>query len=87
MNEEMKDCHVSPMRNKKLWLIDFEIRKKGKGCAVIQASNSNEAIQLLKSEGVFNGTPSDYLINRVEEIIPAINSVLLSEQVLINNIE
>lgn len=83
MNEEMKDCHVPPLKNRRLWIIEFDIRMGGKGCAVVQANNPHECQDILRAEGVFNGTPSAYLINKIEEIVlPFTNSALVAEQII-----
>ena len=75
------DCHVPPM-NKKLWIIEFEIRNDGRGCAVVKAGNSNEASMVLKSEGLYNGSPIDYRIYRIEEIVPSPETMLICEQII-----
>ena len=81
LNNE-SDCHVPPPINKKLWIIEFEIRNDGRGCAVVKAGNPNEASRVLKSEGLYNGSPSDYMIYRIEEIVPSPDTMLICEQVV-----
>lgn len=81
LNNE-SDCHVPLPINKKLWIIEFEIRNNGKGCAVVKAGNPKEADRVLKSEGLYNGSPSDYLIYRIEEIVPSPDTMLICEQVV-----
>lgn len=75
------DCHVPPV-NKKLWIIEFETRDNSRGCAVVKAANPNEASRVLKSEGLYNGNPEDYMINRIEEIISSPDTMLICEQVV-----
>ena len=88
VNEECinneNDCHVPPV-NKKLWIIEFDIRMGGKGCAVVQANNPSEAISVLSSNGMYNGVSYSYSINRVEEIIPAVKPMILAEQIVGDN--
>lgn len=73
------DCAV---REQKLWIIEFEIKAIGKGCAVVKASNPKEAETLLKSEGTFNGMGYLYSITRIEEIVPSPDSMLIAEQIV-----
>lgn len=77
------DCAV---KEQKLWIIEFEVKTLGKGCAVVKASNPKEAETLLKSEGILNGTPSLYDITRIEEIIPSPDSMLIAEQIATKDI-
>ena len=66
------------------WVIEFDIFKN-KGCAVIKAENSRKAELLLKAEGNYNGQPNDYKITRIEEILPSLSSMLLTEQIIMAN--
>lgn len=76
------DCHV-PLIKKKLWIIEFEIKgSNSRGCAIVLAGNPNEASTILKSEGLYNGSPQDYMIYRIEEIISSPNSMLIAEQIV-----
>lgn len=75
------DCHV-PSVNKRLWIIEFDIKGDGRGCAVVKASNPNEASRVLKSEGLYNSNPINYMIYRIEEIIPSPDTMLICEQVV-----
>ena len=75
------DCHVPPV-NKKLWIIEFEIRNDGRGCAVVKAGNPSEASRVLKSEGLYNGSPIDYMIYRIEEIVLSPETMLICEQIV-----
>lgn len=75
------DCHVPPV-NKRLWIIEFDIKGDGRGCAVVKASNPNEASRVLKSEGLYNSNPINYMIYRIEEIIPSPDTMLICEQVV-----
>ncbi len=73
----MNDCN-------KLWIIEFSINNLEniiKGCAVVKANNPKTAEFLLKSEGIYNGTPHSYKITRIEEIIPSPDSMLIAEQI------
>ena len=73
------DVYVPPVRNR-LWIIEFEVRHTGRGCAVVKAGNPELASRVLKSEGIFNGSPKDYIIKRIEEIIESPETMLLCEQ-------
>lgn len=75
------DCHVPPVENKRLWIVEFTIKNIGKGCAVVKAGNPKEAETLLKSEGMYNGMSYMYNIIRIEEIIPSPDSMLIAEQI------
>lgn len=71
----------------KLWVLEFNINplvtdKNTKGCAVVKAGNSNEAISLLKAGGYYNGTPKAYNVTRVEEIVESPDKMLICEQIL-----
>lgn len=74
------DIHVPPIRNS-LWIIEFDVKDKGKGCAVAKASNPEQAFTLLKTQGVFNGSPNVYRVTRIEEIIESPQPMLICEQV------
>lgn len=69
---------------KRLWAVDFDVKDVGKGCAVIKADNPDAAVQILKTEGIYNGTPHVYKVSRVEEIIPSPEEMLISEQVVMD---
>lgn len=73
------DCAV---KEQKLWIIEFEVKTLGKGCAVVKAFNPKEAETLLKSEGTFNGMGYLYSITRIEEIVPSPDSMLIAEQIV-----
>ena len=73
------DCAV---KEQKLWIIEFEVKTLGKGCAVVKAFNPKEAETLLKSGGAFNGMSYLYDIIRVEEIVPSPDSMLIAEQIV-----
>lgn len=89
INEECinneNDCHVPPVK-KKLWIIEFEIRGgNSRGCAVVKAGNPNEASRVLKSEGLYNGNSQNYMIYRIEEIVPSPETMLICEQIVDRN--
>lgn len=64
----------------KLWILTYDLVSVGKGTAVVKASNAKEAENLLKSSGLYNGTPDTYSINRIEEIIVPPSKDLIAEQ-------
>ena len=68
----------------KLWIVEFNIKDIGNGCAVIKADNPKQAEVLLKTQGTFNGSPHLYSITRIEEIIPSPDSMLICEQLATN---
>lgn len=70
---------------KRLWAVDFDVKNVSKGCAVIKADNPDAAVQILKTEGIYNGTPHVYKVTRVEEIIPSPEEMLISEQVVMDS--
>ena len=84
-------CEVRPNRdreskvvndsNLRLWVLEFEVKDHKKGCAVIKATNANNAIRILFSNGMYNGTPTVYQVTRVEEIIESVDSMLICEQI------
>ena len=82
-------CEVKPNRDRadlasreqRLWVIEFKVNSTG-GCAMVKAKNPKEAEQILKSEGIYNGTPYLYRIGKIEEIIPSPDSMLLAENIV-----
>lgn len=74
------DIHVPEVKNR-LWVIEFEVRNVGNGCAVVKALNPELSTKVLKSEGIYNGSPKDYIIKRIEEIIESPETMLLCEQI------
>lgn len=81
-NRDRADTTDCAVKEQKLWIIEFEIKTLGKGCAVVKASNPKEAETLLKSEGTFNGVGYLYSIIRIEEIVPSPDSMLIAEQIV-----
>ena len=88
-------CQTAPNRDRvntkgvaykemKLWIVEFNIKDIGNGCAVIKANNPKQAEVLLKTQGTFNGSPHLYSITRIEEIIPSPDSMLICEQLATN---
>lgn len=41
-----------------------------------------EASMVLKSEGLYNGSPIDYRIYRIEEIVPSPETMLICEKIV-----
>lgn len=85
-------CDVIPNKDRvlinnplKLWIIEFDVMESGynvtNGCAVVKASNPNEATNILTHDGVYNSNPRRYAITRVAEIIPSPEAMLLCEQI------
>ena len=81
MVENEKDLFFTP----RLWNINYNLRGKDKGVAVVKANNAAQAEQILKAEGMYNGSPTDYLVTKIEEIIAPPCCGLVSEQNLDNN--
>ena len=80
-NRDRVDINRLMVKEQRLWVMEFNVRNMGKGCAVVKAHSPKEAERLLKSEGILNGTPSLYDITRIEEIIPSPDSMLIAEQI------
>lgn len=79
------DC-VVPNKNQTSilyqYIIEFNVKSSGvKGCAVIYSSGPNSAIQTLKNNGMYNGTPFEYEITRCEEICVPNTPMLVCEQI------
>lgn len=74
------DCGCSG--TPKIWVLEYEVTGKGKGCAVCQAANALQAEMLLKSRGLYNGTPGLYRIHNIEEAIVPPCPDLMAEQVV-----
>lgn len=66
----------------RLWVLEFDIKGKGKGCSVVKANNANQAIYSLKSSGIYNGESHKYVVTRVEEIIIGPLNGLIAEQIV-----
>lgn len=64
--------------DKKIWLIEYEVKNYSKGAAIIRAKDPTEAETLLKSQGAFSGL--NYSINRIVEIPLSTSSKVLWEQ-------
>lgn len=75
------DCHIPPIENKRLWIIEFSVKNVGNGCAVVKAKNPKEAETLLRAEGMYNGMSYMYNIIRIEEVISSPDSILIAEQI------
>ena len=80
-NRDRVDINRLMVKEQRLWVIEFNVRNMGKGCAVVKAYSPKEAERLLRSEGILNGTPSLYDITRIEEIVPSPDSMLIAEQI------
>jgi hypothetical protein len=84
--EEVAECQIEVKEKTvypKIWVITFSIRgKDAKGCAVVKAPNSNEAIKILTSSGMYNGFPKDYLVSLVEEVVVPPCCGLMAEQIV-----
>ena len=76
-----RETKVEVKENAKLWILEFEVKGDKKGCAVVKAANSNSAIRILLSGGMYNGTPSVYQVTRVEEIVESPDVMLICEQI------
>lgn len=80
-NRDKVDINRLMIKEQRLWVVEFNVRNMGKGCAVVKAYSPKEVERLLKSEGILNGTPSLYDITRIEEIVPSPDSMLIAEQI------
>lgn len=79
-NRDRVDVECAPIETLRLWVVVFNVRAKGKGCAMVKASNANDAEQILKTNGMYNGTQSEYLVTKIEEIITPPCCGLMVEQ-------
>lgn len=52
-----------------LWVVAYDSRAVGKGIATVKAPDAEEAGQILTADGMYNGTRSEYLVTRTEEIV------------------
>lgn len=75
---------VDTCKEMRLWIVEFNIKGIGNGCAVVKADNPKQAEVLLKTQGTFNGSPHLYNITRIEEIILSPDSMLICEQLATN---
>lgn len=82
-NRDRMDNAELACKEQRLWVVEFEVSNKGKGCAVVKASNPKDAENKLKTEGSYNGTSYMYKISRIEEIIPSPSGMLLCEQIIL----
>ena len=64
----------------KLWIVEFTVNKKN-GCAIVKAPNPKVVETILRTNGIYNGTPHLYKITRIEEIIKSPESMLIAEQI------
>ena len=82
-NEVCVGC--APKGAMQLWVMEYEVNGVGKGCAMAKAINAKEAVNILKSSGLYNGTPRLYNVTRVEQIIVPPCNGLMAEQVVTFN--
>ena len=50
-----------------LWVVTYDSRAAGKGIAMVKAPDAEEACQILTADGMYNGSPQDYLVTKTEE--------------------
>ena len=74
--------NVSVNRPNYLYIVTFLIKSTNKkGCAVVYAYDANHAVQLLKADGLYNGSSHEYEIYKIEEIIKPKEQMLVCEQI------
>ena len=78
LHEAVETAFIPP----KIWVVTFNVRAKGKGCVIVKAPNAKEAGNILKTSGMYNGTQSDYLITKCEEVVIPPCCGLMAEQVV-----
>lgn len=66
----------------KLWVIEFNVRAIGKGCAIVKAHKPEDASQILKTSGMYNGNPESYLITKIQEVVVPPCCGLMAEEVI-----
>lgn len=80
-NRDRVETKCTEAITQKLWIVEFEINSRTKGCAVVKSPNARGAEVLVKTQGAYNGTPSMYKITRIEEIVMSPDSMLICEQI------
>ena len=80
-NRNRTDVKCAEAKEQKLWILEFEVKDHKKGCAVVKASNANNAVRTLFSNGMYNGSPTIYHVTRIEEIVESVESMLICEQI------
>lgn len=81
-NRDRVETKCTEAITQKLWIVEFEINKVCKGCAVVKSPNAKGAEILVKTQGSYNGTPNMYKITRIEEIVMSPDSMLICEQIV-----
>lgn len=82
-NRDRVDINCKETTVQRLWIVEFEINKFSKGCAVVKSPDIKGVESLLKTQGTFNGTPNVYKITRIEEIVMSPDSMLICEQIAV----
>lgn len=71
----------------KLWVINYEVKDKAKGIAIIKARSANEASIIMLSDSQFNALKGSIAISRIEEVISdGAYSSLMSEDYVIYSV-
>lgn len=68
--EPLKRVNTRIINPRKVWILAYEIfnkTKPGKGTAVVVATNAEEAVNILRTNGQYNGT-DDYNIQEIQEV-------------------
>lgn len=86
-DENKKDLGCAPDGALQLWVMEYEVTGIGKGCAITKAVNPQEAEELLRTNGIYNGKPYLYKVTRIEQVIVPPCNGLMAEQVVSFNLE
>lgn len=77
----MKDnCNVTNEYKMPVWILNYDIKNIGKGTAIVKADNPNRAIDILRADGMYNGTPRVYEVISIQRFIESPEEMLISEQ-------
>lgn len=79
MNKE-DNCNVTNEYKMPVWILNYDIKNIGKGTAVVKADNPNRAVNILRADGIYNGTPKVYQVESIQQFIESPEEMLISEQ-------
>lgn len=73
------NCNITDIYKIPVWILNY-YTKDGKGTAIVKASNPNKAVNILRANGVYNGTPNVYQVESIQQFIESPEEMLISEQ-------
>lgn len=74
------NCNVTNEYKMPVWILNYDIKNTGKGTAIVKADNPNRAIDILRADGMYNGTPRVYEVISIQRFTESPNEMLISEQ-------